>query len=48
MQGVCEFVVVDSRQQPGLDASKFFARLEKSIPKRREGIIDLAGSGYGF
>jgi len=46
MQGVCEFViVVDCRQQPGLDATKVFTHLEENVPKRRDGGIDSTGSG---
>jgi hypothetical protein len=45
MRGVCEFVVVDNRQQPGLDASEVCTRLEENIAKRRQGVLDLTGSG---
>jgi hypothetical protein len=45
MEGICEFVVVDSRQQPGLDATKFFTRVEENISKGREGVVDSTGSG---
>jgi len=45
MQGVCEFVVVvDCRQQAGLDATKVFTHLEENVPKRRDGGTDSTGS----
>jgi len=40
MQGVCEFVVVESRQQSGLDATKVFIHLAENVPKPRDGGID--------
>jgi hypothetical protein len=48
MQGVCEFAVVDSRQQPGLDSTKIFTHVEENVPKRRDGGIDSTGSGQGL
>jgi len=45
MQGVCEFVVGDSRQQPGLDATKVFTHFGENVPKRRDGGIDSTVSG---